>query len=78
MLHVKTIEPKTLDILKRLQMLPLFENTRLVGGTALALQLGHRKSIDIDLFGTIEDLPDILKEYNIKATFFVFIVLSFL
>ena len=62
MLHVKTIEPKTLDILKRLQMLPLFENTRLVGGTALALQLGHRKSIDIDLFGTIEDLPDILKD----------------
>jgi hypothetical protein len=24
-----------------------------VGGTALALQIGHRKSIDIDLFGTI-------------------------
>ena len=27
---------------------------RLVGGTALALQLGHRKSIDLDLFGEIE------------------------
>jgi hypothetical protein len=26
---------------------------RLAGGTSLALQIGHRKSVDIDLFGTI-------------------------
>jgi hypothetical protein len=26
---------------------------RLVGGTSLALQFGHRKSIDIDLFGVL-------------------------
>jgi len=31
-----------------------FQNLRLVGGTALALQLGHRKSIDLDLFGEID------------------------
>ena len=31
-----------------------FANLRLVGGTALALQLGHRKSIDLDLFGEID------------------------
>lgn len=61
MLHFETIEPKTLGLLKDLQSLPLFENTRLVGGTALALQIGHRKSIDIDLFGKIEDLPEELK-----------------
>jgi hypothetical protein len=29
---------------------PLFEPFRLVGGTALSLQIGHRISIDIDLF----------------------------
>lgn len=29
---------------------PEFEQFRLVGGTALSLQLGHRKSVDIDLF----------------------------
>ena len=34
--------------------MPMFQGLRLVGGTALALQLGHRKSIDLDLFGTIE------------------------
>lgn len=30
--------------------LPVLESFFLVGGTALALQLGHRKSIDLDLF----------------------------
>jgi len=38
---------------------------RLVGGTSLALQIGHRKSIDIDLFGNLqveyENLIDELK-----------------
>ncbi|WP_235280572.1 nucleotidyl transferase AbiEii/AbiGii toxin family protein [Myroides profundi] len=29
---------------------PLFKDFRLVGGTALSLQVGHRMSIDIDLF----------------------------
>jgi hypothetical protein len=31
-----------------------FEEFRLVGGTALSLQLGHRESIDIDLFSDVE------------------------
>jgi hypothetical protein len=30
---------------------PEFAYLRLVGGTALALQIGHRTSVDIDLFG---------------------------
>ncbi|WP_313189426.1 nucleotidyl transferase AbiEii/AbiGii toxin family protein [Sphingobacterium sp.] len=28
----------------------VFNSFRLVGGTALSLQLGHRESVDIDLF----------------------------
>lgn len=31
-----------------------FSKMSLVGGTALALQIGHRKSIDLDLFGEID------------------------
>jgi predicted nucleotidyltransferase component of viral defense system len=31
----------------------------LAGGTALALQLGHRKSVDLDFFSQIEDVPSI-------------------
>ena len=58
MLHLETIEPKTLELLRRLQSLPIFEHSRLVGGTALALQLGHRKSIDLDMFGNIDASPE--------------------
>ena len=54
MLQYQTIEPGTLQLLKSLQSMSMFQDLRLVGGTALALQLGHRKSIDLDLFGTIE------------------------
>ena len=62
MLHLETIEPKTLELLRRLQSLSLFEHSRLVGGTALALQLGHRKSIDLDMFGTIDASSEEIQE----------------
>ena len=51
MLHLEAIESATFELLKRLQALPVFAKTRLVGGTALALQLGHRVSVDLDVFG---------------------------
>ena len=54
MLHYKTIDSKTLELLKKLLCIPAFSNLRLVGGTGLALQIGHRISIDLDLFGKIE------------------------
>ena len=54
MLYYQTIDSKTLALLKKLQNTPELKNLRLVGGTALALQIGHRKSIDIDLFGKLE------------------------
>jgi predicted nucleotidyltransferase len=57
MLHIETIDNETLDLLKRIQSNPYFSQTRLVGGTALALQIGHRKSIDLNLFGKIEINP---------------------
>ena len=62
MLHLETIEPKTLELLRKLQSLSIFENSRLVGGTALALQLGHRKSIDLDIFGKIAATPEEIQE----------------
>ena len=54
MLHLVTIEPNTLGLLKNLMARPHLDKFFLVGGTALALQMGHRKSIDLDLF-TLED-----------------------
>ena len=65
MLHYKTVDEFTLELLKKLQSLGIFSQMRLVGGTSLALQIGHRKSIDIDLFGILsadyENLMDELK-----------------
>ncbi len=62
MLHYSTVDSSTLELLKRLQQLPSLQDTRLVGGTALALRLGHRKSVDLDLFGNISVGTDVLVE----------------
>lgn len=54
MLYYETIDSPTLELLRKLLAIPAFTDLRLVGGTSLALQYGHRKSIDIDLFGSID------------------------
>jgi hypothetical protein len=48
--HWNTVDPALRSILAEVMADPLFDPFRLVGGTALSLQLGHRKSVDIDLF----------------------------
>ncbi|MBI4648191.1 MAG: nucleotidyl transferase AbiEii/AbiGii toxin family protein [Bacteroidia bacterium] len=50
MLHTNTITPRLLDVLDKIKHLEELRNFRLVGGTSLALQLGHRESADIDMF----------------------------
>jgi len=71
MLHTKTVEPNILELLKSLMHKDYLQQFVLVGGTALALQIGHRKSIDLDLF-TIQDfnsnhlIPVLLKDYDLK------------
>lgn len=50
MLHTETVEAGTLGIIRQLLKDEVFKDFYLVGGTALSLKLGHRKSIDIDLF----------------------------
>ena len=53
MLHVKTVEPRTFSVLKELMGIHELKNFSLVGGTALSLLYGHRKSVDLDLFSNI-------------------------
>ncbi|MGD0712311.1 MAG: nucleotidyl transferase AbiEii/AbiGii toxin family protein [Bacteroidales bacterium] len=53
MLHFDTVDPAALELLENIQKQPVFSGLRLVGGTSLSLQIGHRKSIDLDLFGTL-------------------------
>ena len=50
MLHKESVEPSTLELLIELQGKDYLQGFHLVGGTALALKMGHRKSIDLDLF----------------------------
>ena len=59
MLQTSTVKESTLELLKRLQAEPLLATTRLVGGTALSLQIGHRESEDLDLF-SVEPLEGML------------------
>ena len=49
-LHYQTVSPEFVDCLHKLMAHPAFKDFYLVGGTSLALQRGHRLSIDIDLF----------------------------
>lgn len=50
MLYTQTVEPATLELLKKLLAIDALNNFALVGGTNLSLRYGHRMSIDIDLF----------------------------
>ena len=50
MLQKQAVEPSTLELIKKLQDKDYLHGFHLVGGTALALNIGHRNSIDIDLF----------------------------
>ena len=62
MLSIRTIEPHTLELLRNLAAQPELQQTRLVGGTALALQYGHRMSVDLDFFGALPEDKDRLVE----------------
>jgi len=50
MLNYSTVTELLKSTLLKLMAAKEFEDFRLVGGTALSLQLGHRMSVDIDLF----------------------------
>lgn len=60
MLSLQTVDPDTLELLKRFFANPELKDVRLVGGTALALQYGHRKSVDLDFFGVLPEDKELL------------------
>ena len=72
MLHksASIIAPETFRLIQQIQSIPELKEFYLVGGTALALQLGHRNSIDIDLF-TLNEFDDtgiielVSKQYSV-------------
>jgi len=51
-LHYNTFRPELLDIIKQICADPFFKAYRLVGGTSVSLQIGHRASVYADFFLT--------------------------
>ena len=66
MLHLTTIDTTTYLLLQEIFTTEIIKNNfALAGGTSLALQIGHRKSIDLDIFCT---QPFDVKELEIVLT----------
>ena len=53
-LYLNTASDLLIHSLKKLMQIKEFNDFRLVGGTSLSLQLGHKESMDIDLFTDAE------------------------
>jgi len=74
MLQTASVDKNLLNLIHRLQSDKELDDFILAGGTALSLQIGHRKSVDIDLF-TISDfnagelLEYLEKHYNFRMNF---------
>lgn len=66
MLYKETVTPSTLGLLRRLMDDPELQNFVLVGGTSLALQIGHRVSVDLDLFSIFSFEETALNQYLIS------------
>jgi hypothetical protein len=56
----EAVEKSTIDLIAKLQSCDYLQGFVLAGGTALALQIEHRKSVDIDLFSKKDFNPEIM------------------
>ena len=66
MLQKTTVERSTFELLKSLMRDEKLSDFILAGGTNLALQIGHRKSVDLDLFPNISFDAKRLEQYLIE------------
>lgn len=75
MLHKETVKEDTFQLLTNLMRDEKLKKFNLAGGTALALYLGHRLSVDLDLFTPDKFNGEKLREYlihnyNFQSDFF--------
>ena len=71
MLQLKTIDTNTFSLLKDLSAAKYLSDFALAGGTSLALQLGHRISVDLDFF-TLKEFSAEMLVNQIKQVYKVF------
>ena len=67
MLQTQTVEKKTFGLLKTLMKDEKLSQFYLVGGTTLSLYMGHRKSLDIDLFSQQSFDVSALQQYFVHT-----------
>lgn len=60
-MYLKTLVPETRRVLEAIAKEPRIDDFYLAGGTALALQIGHRESIDLDFFSATDFKRDEIK-----------------
>ncbi|MDD2674201.1 MAG: nucleotidyl transferase AbiEii/AbiGii toxin family protein [Flavobacterium sp.] len=68
MLYKETVTKEMWELLQRLMKDEKLKDYILVGGTALALRLGHRLSIDVDLF-TTKDFDSLMMLKYLHGTY---------
>ncbi len=61
-MYKESLYSKTEQVLEEVEKNPVLKDFYLAGGTALALQLGHRKSIDLDFFSDHFPKIDLIKQ----------------
>jgi hypothetical protein len=73
MLYLNSIDLPLFQVLSDLSRLPELSNFFLVGGTALSLQIGHRKSDDLDFFTDrsfdLQEVKNAIFRYNREVVF---------
>ena len=65
--HWETVSPLLRRVLETVGRQPFASRFYLAGGTALALQLGHRVSIDLDFFSDSDELESASRQEIITA-----------
>jgi predicted nucleotidyltransferase component of viral defense system len=65
--HWETVTPQLRDVLQLVSRQVFAEHFYLAGGTALALQIGHRPSVDLDFFSERDELFDASRHAIIAA-----------
>ncbi|MDP3994609.1 MAG: nucleotidyl transferase AbiEii/AbiGii toxin family protein [bacterium] len=79
-MFTKTLLPDTVRAIKLVSDIPIIKRAYLAGGTALALHLGHRISVDLDFFtkdnldenvlaANLSRLPDFITDFKNTANF---------
>ena len=61
------ITPELRELLRILEDQPFLSRFYLAGGTALALQLGHRRSVDLDFFSEVDEVGSGARQEIIRA-----------